>query len=155
MDMTYVTVPISDGEKKRLYRENKLKYVLSNTKKSKNVLVYVVEDTMDCFQLAVSADFEEETQLDEITVSSPRLPNNIWKLFFDGAYTKEGVGAVVVLIPPQGERITISHKLQFETTNNVAEYEALILGLEIARKIGVRSISVFRDSELTVQQVRQ
>jgi len=37
----------------------------------------------------------------------------------------------------------------------VAEYDALILGLEAAKKIGVRSISTFGDLELVVQQVRQ
>ena len=72
-------------------------------------------------------------------------------MFFDGAYTKDGAGAGVVLIPPEGERITISHKLQFEATNNVAEYEALILGLEAAKKMGVKCISAFGDSELVVQ----
>jgi len=111
MDMKYATVPVFDGEKKRLYRENKLKYVVNNARKSKNHPVYVVEDTMDCFQLAVSADFQEENKSNEITVSSPPLPNHIWQLFFEGASMKEGDGTKVVLIPPQGEMITISHKL--------------------------------------------
>ena len=76
-------------------------------------------------------------------------------MFFDGAYTKDGAGAGVVLIPSEGERIIVSHKLQFEATNNVAGYEALILGLEASKKMGVKCISVFGDSELVVQQVRQ
>jgi hypothetical protein len=32
-------------------------------------------------------------------------------MFFDGAYMMDGAGEGVVLIPPEGERITISHKL--------------------------------------------
>ena len=60
-----------------------------------------------------------------------------------------------MLISPEGERITVSHKLQFEATNNVAEYESLILGLEATKKMGVKCIYVFGDSELAVQQVRQ
>lgn len=56
-----------------------------------------------------------------------------------------------MLIPPEGERITSSHKLQFEDTNNVAEYEALILGLEAAKKMGVKFIYAFGDFELVVQ----
>lgn len=60
MDMTYATVQIFNGDKKRLYRENKLKYVVNNGKKLKMFLVYVVEYTMDCFQLEVSGDFEDK-----------------------------------------------------------------------------------------------
>ena len=75
MDMAYATVPMFDGEKKRLYRENKLKYVVSNAKKSKNVPVYAIEEYMDCFQLAVSANFREETQSDKTTISTPSQSN--------------------------------------------------------------------------------
>jgi ribonuclease HI len=44
--------------------------------------------------------------------------------------------------------------LEFEATNNVAEYEALALGLEAARKMNITQLAVFGDSELVVQQVR-
>jgi ribonuclease HI len=40
------------------------------------------------------------------------------------------------------------------TTNNVAEYEALIAGLELARERGVKRLEVFVDSELVASQVR-
>lgn len=93
--------------------------------------------------------------MEEIEISTQPQPNQIWKMFFNGAYTKDRAGARVVLIPPEGERITISHKLQFEATNNIVEYEALILGLEVAKKLGMKCISAFGDSELVVQQVRQ
>lgn len=39
-------------------------------------------------------------------------------------------------------------------TNNVAEYEALILGLESASEMGGRTIAIFADSELMVKQVK-
>jgi ribonuclease HI len=45
----------------------------------------------------------------------------------------------------------LSFKLEFETTNNVAEYEALILGLRAAKDMGIEEISVFGDAELIVQ----
>jgi len=53
-------------------------------------------------------------------------------LFFNGAYSKEGIGLGVFLIPPIGQSISLSFKLELDATNNVIEYEALILGLEIA-----------------------
>ena len=46
------------------------------------------------------------------------------------------------------------YKLEFITTNNIAEYEALLLGLKAAKNLGIQQISVYGDSELVVQQVR-
>ena len=40
-----------------------------------------------------------------------------------------------------------------ETTNNVAEYRALLLALEIAEKRGAEELQVFADSELVVNQM--
>jgi ribonuclease HI len=75
-------------------------------------------------------------------------------MFFDGASSKEGAGAGMVFISPTQETIPMSYKLEFETTNNVTEYEALVLGLRAARDMGIKEISVFGDVELVVKQVR-
>ena len=78
----------------------------------------------------------------------------MWKLFFDGASSKEGVGVGMVLVSPAQETIALSYKLEFRATNNVVEYEALILGLRAAKDMGIEEISVFGDVELIVHQVR-
>jgi ribonuclease HI len=57
----------------------------------------------------------------------------------------------VVLISPTKQEIPLSYKIEFEATNNVVEYEALILGLEAARKMQITKMEVFGDSELVVQ----
>jgi ribonuclease HI len=75
---------------------------------------------------------------------------SVWKMFFDGASSREGVGAGVVFVSPCQETISLSYKLEFETTNNVAEYEALVLGLRAAKDMGIEEISVFGDAELIV-----
>lgn len=41
------------------------------------------------------------------------------------------------------------------TTNNQAEYQAVILGLERAKELGVKEIDFFLDSELVVKQLRR
>ena len=46
------------------------------------------------------------------------------------------------------------YKLEFITTNNTAEYEALLLGLKAAKYLGIQQVSVYGDSKLVVQQVR-
>jgi ribonuclease HI len=50
--------------------------------------------------------------------------------------------------------MSLSYKLEFETTNNVAEYESIVLGLRAAREMGIQEVAVFGDAELVVQQVR-
>jgi ribonuclease HI len=78
----------------------------------------------------------------------------MWKIFFDGASSKEGVGVGVVLVSPAQETISLSYKLEFKATNNVAEYEALTLGLRATKDMGIEEISIFGDAELIVHQVR-
>ena len=97
-----------------------------------------------------------ETQVKIEDVIESLVPNqtDIWKLFFDGSCTKDGSGAGVVLISPEKQNITQSSKLDFKITNNVAEYEAFFLGLQLAKSLKVQNISVFIDLELIVKQVR-
>jgi ribonuclease HI len=75
-------------------------------------------------------------------------------MFFDGASSSEGAGAGVVFISPCQEAISLSYKLEFETTNNVAEYEACVLGMRATKEMGIKEITVFGYDELIIQQVR-
>jgi ribonuclease HI len=75
-------------------------------------------------------------------------------MFFDGASSSMGAGAGVIFISPYQETISLSYKLEFETTNNVAEYEALVLGMRAAKEMRIEEVSVFGDAELIIQQVR-
>ena len=60
----------------------------------------------------------------------------------------------LVLVSP--ERITIekSLRLNFSTTNNEAEYDALLIGMIMVQKMGGKAVRVFSDSKLVVGQVR-
>lgn len=46
-------------------------------------------------------------------------------------------------------------RLQFPTTNNIAEYKALILSLQLAREVGAKIVKVYNDSQLVVKQVNE
>lgn len=61
--------------------------------------------------------------------------------------------AAFVLQDPAGERACSGGRFIGEATNNIAEYEALIWGLECALLKGARSLRVFLDSELVVKQI--
>ena len=56
-------------------------------------------------------------------------------MFFDGANTQASVVASVVLISPSKETIHFPYKLDFKTTNNIVEYEALLLGVKAAKEM--------------------
>ena len=73
---------------------------------------------------------------------------------FHGAYSRAGKGAGVVIISPEGKVFNFAFRLEFEATNNVAEYEALLLGIEIAKDMGIKLLSIKGDSDLIVQQVK-
>jgi ribonuclease HI len=75
-------------------------------------------------------------------------------MFFDGASSKEIVGDGVVFISPTQETISLSHKLEFETKNNVAKYQSLVLDLRVDKDIKIEEITVFGDVELIVHQVK-
>ena len=73
---------------------------------------------------------------------------------FDGAYSRAGKGVGVVITSPQGKIFNFSFRLEFEATNNVAEYEALLLGIELAKDMGIKFLSIKGDSYLIVQQIK-
>jgi ribonuclease HI len=59
-----------------------------------------------------------------------------------------------VLIDPAGNKTLISCRLEFECTNNMAEYEALLQGLRKALDLNIQNLTVFGDSEIVVRQVK-
>ncbi|PKI68456.1 hypothetical protein CRG98_011145, partial [Punica granatum] len=54
-----------------------------------------------------------------------------WKMYFDGAINSTGSGIGAVLISPDGRYYLVAAKIDFPCTNNVSEYEACILGLQV------------------------
>ena len=73
---------------------------------------------------------------------------------FDGAASKKGVGVGIWIRPPIGEPKLFSYKLEFKCTNNVAEYEALILGLKALKDLQAQKINIQGDSKLVIKQVQ-
>ena len=62
--------------------------------------------------------------------------------------------AASVVSTPEGEVLDEASELLGSTTNNVAEYRALLLGLTRARALGADEVEVVNDSELIAKQVQ-
>ncbi|XP_030477954.1 uncharacterized protein LOC115694995 [Cannabis sativa] len=76
-----------------------------------------------------------------------------WKLFVDGASNEQGSGAGVILILPEGFKFHYALRFQFDTSNNKAEYEALIVALRIFEALKVKNLVCHSDSQMIVNQV--
>lgn len=77
------------------------------------------------------------------------------KLFTDGgARGNPGpAGCGAVLFEDDGELINFTGEYHAHATNNYAEYSALLLGLKLAAKQGIKRLECFLDSELVVKQL--
>ena len=78
-----------------------------------------------------------------------------WKLYFDGAVNNRGAGLGVILITPEEETIPMAKKLDFKVTNNMAEYEACIYGVEAALAAGAKDLLVYEDFLLVISQANK
>lgn len=67
----------------------------------------------------------------------------LWKIYIDGASNYQGSGLGVVLLSPKGALLEWLIRLEFSASNNEAEYEALLSGLRMARKVGAAKVKVF------------
>lgn len=92
----------------------------------------------------------------ELTPDPPKTndePEEPWTLMVDGATNVKGSGVGVYLKSPHNEVIKQPFQLGFKASNNEAEYEALIAGLQLVKALGARRLKVHSDSQLIVSQV--
>ena len=71
----------------------------------------------------------------------------------DGSSNKQAGGASVVLHTSEGDKIKCMICLDFATTNNEAEYEALVVGLDLAKAAGVENMVVYYYSQVITSQI--
>jgi len=78
----------------------------------------------------------------------------LWHLEFDGSVNKFGAGARVWIYNLENNHSEgHAYRLNFKCTSNMAEYEALILGLKLVRNLGAKRVSVMGDSKLVIKQI--
>jgi len=68
--------------------------------------------------------------------------NKTWVVHVDGSSTLHAGGIGVVLKSPEADKLRYKVRLHYQTTNNEAEYEALLKGLELAKSLGAESVLV-------------
>ncbi|XP_070019289.1 uncharacterized protein [Nicotiana sylvestris] len=79
---------------------------------------------------------------------------HVWKMFFDGAVNPQGVGIGEILISPTGQHYPATARLRFFCTNNTAEYEACVMGINMAIDQNVEELLIMGDSDLIIRQAQ-
>jgi ribonuclease HI len=70
-----------------------------------------------------------------------------------GARGNPGPAAIAAVVTIGEDEVASKNEYIGEATNNVAEYRALLLGLELARRVGATEVDVINDSELVARQI--
>jgi hypothetical protein len=71
-----------------------------------------------------------------------------WTVFCDGSWETFGAGAAAVLVAASKVRTCYATSLDFSCTNNIAEYKALLLGLQKLKAMGIRRVVLKTDSQV-------
>ena len=122
-----------------------IKYVTQKSVKGRAIADHLAHCSPEKAE-EIQGDFPDE-EIMGIEVES-------WKMYFDGAANQNGSEIRVLLISPKGTHIPFSGRLNFPTTNNATEYEACIMGLQVALDLGVRELEVYEDSTLIISQLQ-
>ncbi|XP_075104215.1 uncharacterized protein LOC142178494 [Nicotiana tabacum] len=93
---------------------------------------------------------DEEVNSVEIALED----THAWKIFFDGAINTKGVGIGAILISPTGQHYPATARLRFFFTNNIVEYEACIIGMNMAIDQNVEELLIMGDSNLIIRQAQ-
>ena len=102
----------------------------------------------------VLADFIMEfTSVETAKDAQTTIDFSAWKLSVDGASNAQGSGAGLILTSPEGIDIEYALRFGFRTSNNEAEFEAVIAGLNLGHSLEVDQLEVYSDSQLVVRQI--
>ncbi|KAH9310836.1 hypothetical protein KI387_025871 [Taxus chinensis] len=144
MDWSHALIPVN-GKMRKLLPEKQTEYIVQKIDDPKAQILY--EDIGHGNYMIMSQD--------EASLPKEVIPNSngIWTLEFDGICSSASSGVSVVLISPEEKIHPFSFKLQFENTNNTAKYEAIIIGLNMAKEMGVKNLLSHGEAELIVKQV--
>ena len=93
--------------------------------------------------------------MDEKLIGMISLEDPIsWRVYVDGVANQRGSKVGLVLVSPEKITIEKSLRLDFLATNNEAEYEALLMGMAMVQRMGVKAVEMFSDLRLVVGQVK-
>ncbi|XP_050909157.1 uncharacterized protein LOC127122928 [Lathyrus oleraceus] len=141
-----------------LLSEYDIQYVAQKAIKGSILAYHLARQPMEDYQ-PLKLDFPNE---DTMVVKDYEIPGpdegpepmERWTLMFDDASNAISHGVGAVLMSPKNLHLPFIVKLCFTCTNNMAKYEACILGLEEAIELRIKVLEVYGDYTLVIHQIR-
>ncbi|KAA3486545.1 reverse transcriptase [Gossypium australe] len=130
-----------------LLSEFDIVYVNQKTVKGRAIADFLASRALEDYE-PFNFDFSNEDLMYVAVTEEGTSESHPWKLNFDGASNAVGNGIGAVLIAPNGDHYPFSCKLDFDCINNMAEYEACIMGIRAAIERKIRVLEVYGDSAL-------
>ncbi|XP_057954079.1 uncharacterized protein LOC131148383 [Malania oleifera] len=132
-----------------LLTEYDITYVTRKAIKRSIIAEYLTKRAMEDYQ-PIEFEFPDQ-DIDSITQEVEDLEK--WMMLFDRGVNVWGHGIGAMLISPEGKHYPVVAKLVFPCTNNIAEYEACMQGLQVAMDRGIKRLMVRGDSALVIHQL--
>ena len=105
----------------------------------------VLTDLVAIFTKTPVEDESNEHCMDEKSIGQIAIQESLqWKVYVDGVANQKGSGVGLVLISLEKLILEKSLRLGFSTTNNEAEYEALLEGMSMIHKMGENQLQYFQ-----------
>ena len=136
-----------------LLSEYYIQYVSQKTIKGSVIAKFLVGRIEEEYE-PMKFEFSNEDLLAIFQIEDESTKEDTWKLYFNGASNALGHGIGAILISPKGEYYPFTAKLNFDSTNNVVEYEACIIGLQASIAKKVKNLKVYEDSAIVIYQLR-
>ncbi|CAL9019260.1 unnamed protein product [Prunus brigantina] len=105
---------------------------------------FVAEFTPSAEEEKLVSKKKESSRADKTSTELDQ-PRDMWQLL------KEA-GAGVVIITPDGTLLEQAITLGFPASNNEAEYDALLVGLRLAKELSIKKLAIYSDSQLITSQ---
>ncbi|XXG42081.1 hypothetical protein AAC387_Pa01g2429 [Persea americana] len=136
-------------------------YLLSNTAlPQKAIKGQTLADFFEEHPLPKDSPLKDDLPDEPVYSVETSLSNASWDMYFDGATrTNEKekliLGIGIIFVSPNKYMIPHAFSLLEPCSNNAAEFQALIVGLELALKSGITMLEAFGNSQLIVNQMNQ
>ncbi|KAK5773292.1 hypothetical protein PVK06_049598 [Gossypium arboreum] len=136
-----------------LLSEYDIAYVSQKSIKGSAIADFLATRTMEGYE-PLKFDFPDEDLMCITEMESESSKEKSWKMCFNGASNALGHGIRAILVSPNGNHYPFTARLNFFCTNNIAEYEACIMGLRASIERNIEMLEVYGDSALVVYQIR-
>ncbi|KAG8486695.1 hypothetical protein CXB51_020171 [Gossypium anomalum] len=136
-----------------LLSEFDIVYVNQKAVKGSAIADFLASRALEDYE-PLNFDFPNEDLMHVATIEEDPREGRPWKLNFDGASNAMGNGIGAILVSPDGNHYPFTSKLDFDCTNNMAEYEACIMGIRVAIERKIKTLEVYGDSTLVIYQLK-